>query len=519
MRRLLLVWLAVLLPVFAHAAEVRIAVRTDASSIDPHFHHFTPNVAVGRHIFDPLIVQDAGMALQPGLAVSWKPVAEDMWEFKLRPGVKFHDGTLFTADDVAFSLARVPNVPNSPSSFAMSTKEITEIIVVDPLTIRLRTHGPAPVLPFDLCTVMIVSKHAAEGRSTADFNSGRAAIGTGPYKFVEWVAGDHLTLARNPDYWGDKQPWDRVTLRPIANNAARVAALLSGDVDMIEGVPINDRQQIVDDKRFSLSERESARLIYLLLDGAREVTPGITAADGKVLEYNPFRDLRVRQAVSAAINREALTGKLLNGQASPAGDVVPPGFFGANPSLKPTPYDPALATKLLAEAGWKDGFNLILAGSNDRYPNDAQVSQAIAQMLSRIGIKTQVESLPSAILYTRGSKLEFSAFLGGWIADSGEASSALVSLLATYDKERGMGPSNRGRYSSAVFDKTLAQALRTLDDGKRAKLLGEAAAIAVADVGIVPLYFLVNSWGTRKGLVYEARADEMTLAASLRPAP
>ncbi len=510
---------AILLPLAAQATDIRIATRTDVSSIDPHFHHFTPNVAIGRHIFDPLVLQDAGMGLKPGLAVSWTPVADDVWEFKLRPGVKFHDGTPFTADDVAFTIARVPNVPNSPSSFAMSTKEIAEVTVVDPLTIRFRTHGPAPTLPYDLCTVAIVSRHAAEGKTTADFNRGTAAIGTGPYKFVEWISGDHLTLARNPDYWGGAEPWDRVIIRPIANDGARVAALLSGDVDMIEAVPVNDRQQLVADKRLSVFERDSARLIYIHLDSARDKSPGVTDRDGKPLDRNPLRDMRVRQALNHAINRSALAERLLNGQAKPAGDIVPAGVFGFNPDLKPPAFDPALSARLLEEAGYKDGFGLVLAASNDRYPKDAAVAQAVAQMWQRLGIKTSVEAMPAAILYSRGSKLEFSAFMGGWIPDSGEASSSLVSLLATYDTARGMGPSNRGRYSSAKFDATLAEALRTLNDDRRGALIGQATAIAMNDVGLIPLYFLVNSWATRKGLVYDARADELTLATALRPAP
>jgi peptide/nickel transport system substrate-binding protein len=507
-----------LLPLAVQAAEVRIGVRTDTDSIDPHFHHYAPSVATGRHVFDALILQDAGMALRPGLALSWKPIAEDLWEFKLRPGVTFHDGTPFTADDVIFSIQRVPNVPNSPSSFAMSVKAIQEVRAIDPLTIQIRTHGAAPMLPYDLCTVAILSRHAAEGKSTSDFNHGTAAIGTGPYKFVEWVPADHLTLARNPTYWGGAQPWDRVIFKPIANDGARVAALLSGDVDMIDSVPVNDRQRLLEDKKLSVFERDSIRLIYIMLDSARDTTPGVSDRDGKPLDRNPLKDLRVRQAISHAINRQALTQRLLSGQGKPAGDVVPAGVFGANPNLKPPAFDLKLANSLMEQAGYKGGLGVTIAASNDRYPKDAEASQAVAQMLARIGIKAQVDSMPAAILYSRGSKLEFSVFMAGWIADSGEASSSLVSLLATYDAAKGMGPSNRGRYSSAAFDNTLAEALHTLDDKKRAALLGKATEIAMNDVGLIPLYFLVNTWAARKGLVYEARADELTLAIGLRPA-
>jgi peptide/nickel transport system substrate-binding protein len=505
-------------PVLVHAAEVRIATRTDTDAIDPQYHVYAPNIGVARHIFDALVLKDGRSQLHPGLALSWTAVADDVWEFKLRPGVRFHDGGAFTAEDVAFSLERAPHVPNSPSSFGIYTKRIADVQVVDPLTVRIRTHGPAPTLPNDLSAIYIVSKHAAEGKTTADFNSGAATIGTGPYRFVEWIAADHLTLAKNPDYWGGAEPWDRAVLKPIGNDGARVAALLSGDVDMIEGVPGVDRARLAADPKLSVFECDSIRMIYIHLDSARDQSPGVLDRNGQKMDRNPLKDVRVRQAIDHAINRQALADRLLSGQAHPAGQLVPPGFFGASPNLPPPAYDPALSQKLLQEAGWGDGFSLVLAASNDRYPNDAQVAQAVAQMLTRVGIRTEVQTMPAAVLFSRGSKLDFSVFMAGWIADTGEASSALTALLASYDPKTGMGQSNRGRYSSQAFDATLAEALRTLDDGKRATLLGKASEIAMHDVGLVPVYFLVNTWATRKGLTYDARADELSLAMGLRPA-
>jgi peptide/nickel transport system substrate-binding protein len=510
--------LVLALPFAARAAEVRIAVGSDPDSMDPQFHQYEPTEAAGRHVFDALTMQDAHMALHPGLAVSWKPLADDLWEFKLRPGVTFHDGTPFTADDVVFSVLRAPHVPNSPSSFAMLVKDITDIRATDPLTVQMRTNGPAPMLPYQLCMIAILSRHAAEGKTNADFNHGTATIGTGPYKFVEWVPSDHFTYARNPNYWGAKEPWDRVTFKPIANDGARVAALLSGDVDLIEDVPVNDRQRLASDKKVSLFETNSIRLMYALFDVARDRSPGITDTAGKPMDRNPLKDVRVRQAISHAINRQALVDRLLQGQGKPAGDVVPAGAFGANPALKPTTYDPKLASSLMEQAGWKNGFGLTIAGSNDRYPKDAEVSQAIAQMLSRIGIKTQVDSMPAGILYSRGSKLDFSMMIASWSADSSGAPSSLLSLLATYDTAKGTGPSNRARYSSPEFDRTLDLAMHTMDDKKREALLGQATAIGMNDAALLPLYFLVNTWAARKGLVYEPRTDEMTLAMGLRPA-
>ena len=221
--------------------------------------------------------------------------------------------------------------------------------------------------------------------------------------------------------------------------------------------------------------------------------------------------------MSLAINRQALTERLLSGQARPAGQYTPAGLPGASPNLPPLPYDPVKAQALLKEAGWPNGFGLVLNGSNDRFASDAQVTQAVGQMLARIGIKTEVRTMPAAILFSRGSKLDFSAILSGWVG-TGDPSSPLVALMATYDPKTGMGPSNRGRWSNPEFDKVLAQALRTLDFDERSKLYGQAAEVAVGDMGVIPVYFTINSWASRKGLVYDARADEVTQAMGLRPA-
>jgi peptide/nickel transport system substrate-binding protein len=517
MRRLMLACAAVLLPVTVRAADVTIAVRTDPNSIDPQYHVYTPNSAVARHIFDMLVRSDARGQLQPALAVSWKPIGQDGWEFALRPGVTFHDGTPFTAADVAFSLDRAPRVPNSPSSYSQYTKAISGTEIVDDHTIRILTKGPSPTLPVDLTQLAIISKRAVEGKTTTDFNTGAAAIGTGPYRFVEWIPGNRVVLARNPTYWGGPEPWDHVTRRAIPNDGARVAAMLSGDVDMIEGVPGVDRARLAKTPGLSLWECDSFRIIYIHMDSARDISPGISDANGQKIDRNPLRDARVRRAISLAINRPALVDRLLSGQAHPAGQYTPPGEPGASPNLPPLPYDPAKAQALLKEAGWGDGFSVVLAGSNDRFPNDSQVTQAVGQMLARVGIKAEVQTMPATILFTRGSKLEFSMMLSGWVG-TGEASSPLTALMATYDPKTGMGPSNRGRWSNPEFDATLGEALRTFDDTKRNGLYARAAEIAVGDMGVIPVYFTVNTWATKKGLVYNARLDELSLAMGLRPA-
>ncbi len=515
--KVLLLALSLLAPIATRAADVTMAVRTDASSIDPHYHVYSPNTAVYRHIFDTLTQLDARGGLRPGLALSWTAIADDVWEFRLRPNVTFHDGTPFTAEDVAFSIARAPNVPNSPSSYAQYTKTVARTEIVDPLTIHIHTKGPAPILPGDMGSIAIVSKHAAEGRTTADFNSGLAAIGTGPYRFVSWTPGNRLELTRNDTYWGGREPWEHVTRRPVSSDAARVAAILSGDVDLIEGVPAVDRARLVADPKLTLHEINSTRIIYLHMDSARDDSPGISGPHGEKLARNPLRDVRVRNAVSLAINREALTERLLSGQAHPAGQYTPPGVPGASAKLQPLPFDAERSRALLKDAAWDQGFSVILAGSNDRYPSDAQVTQAVGQMLARVGIRTDVQTMPAAILFSRGSKLDFSMILSGWVG-TGDPSSPLVALLATYDPSTGMGPSNRGRWSNPDFDSVLGQALRTLDDTKRNALYASAAEIAVSKSGVIPVYFTINTWASKKAFTYDARMDETTLAQGFRPA-
>ncbi len=501
----------------AQAADLSIALSADVTSIDPHFHNLTPNNNVANHVFETLVAKNARGQLTPALAESWRAVDDFTWEFSLRKGVKFHDGSGFTAADVAFSLDRVPTVPNSPSPFTTYSKQITEKVIVDPYTIRLKTAAPYPLMANDMSTIMIVSSRAAKGATTEDFNSGKAAIGTGPLKFVRWQKGSRIELERYDGYWGPRSPWDKVVLRVITSDPTRVASLLAGDVRAIENVPTADLARIVKQPDLSVYRIVSHRVMYLHLDASRDRSPFVTDKSGKSLERNPLKDVRVRRAMSKAINRQALVDRVMEGAARTTGQLMPDGMFGYTPALKPEPYDVEGARKLLTEAGYPEGFGLTVHGPNDRYVNDDQIAQAIAQMFSRIGIATKVETMPSSVYFSRANKLEFSLMLVGWGSDTAEASSPLKALLATYSSEKGMGQANRGRYSNPKMDALLQQALATVDDGRREKLLQQATGIAMADLGIIPLYHQENVWATRKGIVYTPRADERTFAHEFRP--
>jgi len=503
----------------AYAQTLKIGLKSEPSSMDPHYHNLTPNNMMALYVFDRLILQDAKQNLKPGLAVSWKNVDDLTWEFKLRSGgVKWHDGSDFTADDVAFTIGRAPNVPNSPSSLGRYIKQIKAVEVVDALTIRMKTAKPFPLMPTYMSTFGIISKKTGSGATTADYNSGKAMNGTGPFKFVEWVPGDRIVYKRNENYWGNKPEWSDIIVKPLSNNSSRVAALLAGDVDMIDFVPTADIETLKKNDKVSISQTVSNRVIYLHIDTARDNSPFVTDVNGKPMDKNPLKDLRVRKAISMAINRKGIVEKVMEGVAIPAGQLLPDGFFAISPNLKVEPYDTEGAKALLKEAGWGDGFGLTIHGPNNRYVNDAKIVQAIAQMLTRIGIKTKVDTMPKNVFFPRGSKLEFSLMLVGWGAGSGEPSSPLGSLLHTYDKSKGFGSSNRGRFSNAELDAALEEALATVDRKKHGDLLIKATEIGINNLGIIPLHFQVNTWATRKGLTYDARTDEQTLAVGVKTA-
>jgi peptide/nickel transport system substrate-binding protein len=498
------------------AKDLTIALASEPTSIDPHFHNLTPNNALSMHFFDALVIFDEKQRVTPGLATSWKPIDDLTWEFKLRKGVKFHDGSPFTADDVVFTMSRAGNVPNSPSGFGTYTKGKTAV-KIDDYTVHIKTAKPYPLMVTDMTTIPIVSKKYGEGATTADYNSGKAAIGTGPFIFVKYVPGDRIVMKANPNYWGGKPKWDNVTLKPIKSAPSRVAALLAGDVDVIEGVPTSDIERLKKDPKLQLSSGISNRVIYLHLDQKRDDSPYVKAIDGGPIK-NPLKDLRVRKAISKAINRKAIVARVMEGVAIPAGQLLPSTFFGVSKKLKPEPYDLPGAKKLLKEAGYEKGFQLTLHGPNDRYINDAKIAEAIGQMLTRLGLKMKVETMTRSVYFKQASRggpnntPKFSFILVGWGAGTGEPSSPLKSLLHTYDKARGFGASNRGRYSNPEVDKLIETALATVDDEKRAALLAKATEVAINDCGIIPLHYQVNTWGAKKGISYRARTDERTVA-------
>lgn len=514
-------------PTPSRAATLTVGTSAEPSALDPHYHNLGPNTRARKHVFESLVSMDAKMRLQPELAESWRAVDETTWEFKLRKGVKFHDGTEFTAQDFVYTVCRIPNVANSPSSFTVYTKGIAGIEAPDPHTLVIKTGKPYPLLPVELSTFGIISAKAAGGEAvtfdkagckaeswptTQAFNDGSLMIGTGPFKHKSYTKGDRQVLERNPDYWGPQPAWDTVVFRPITSDGPRVAALLAGDVDMIESPPVQDIERLKSAPNVSLARAQSNRVIYLAL-GVQDTPPTITGTDGK----NPLKDPKVRKALSLAVDRDAIVKRIMMGVAEPANQYLPAGFYGNNPEVT-VATDANKAKQLLAEAGYPKGFQLTLGTPNDRYINDDKVAQAVAQMFTRIGVQTQVDATTANVFFSKRNKQEYSVFLAGWGADSGEMSSPLKALIATPIKEKGYGTTNYTSYSDPELDGMLDTALATVDDAKREKLLQAAVKRAMdADI-IIPLHYEVTVWAMKKGLSYEPRADQYTLAQKVTPA-
>ncbi|PWC28661.1 ABC transporter substrate-binding protein [Teichococcus aestuarii] len=503
----------------AQGTALRIGLGGAFTTIDPHFYHAVPNHTVAMHMFERLINRAPDGRLIPGLATEWKPLSDTLWEFRLRPGVKFHDGGDFTADDVVFTFERARDVPNSPGGFGGFLRAVERVEVIDPLTIRLHTPVPAPDLGPNLTYVGIVSRRVGEGASTADYNSGKAAIGTGPYRFAGYTPGNRVELARHDAWWGGRPAWESVSLRLLSNPAGRTAALLSGDVDLIDTPSVSDLPRLREDERVSVKAIPGIRLIYLVPDLSREgESPFVTDAQGAPLPRNPFRDRRVREALSLALHREALGDRVMLGTGTPTNQWMPPGGYSYAPKVVPPQPDPARARRLLAEAGLPEGFRLTLHTPNDRYPNDARLAQAVAQMWTRIGVQTTVEAMPWSTYAARGGRQEFSMGLWGWGSATFEGGYMLSQCFATNSKERSLGLYNYGRYSDPALDAAIARAVSTVDEAERERLLVAATEQAMAETPIIPLLMLQNLWAVRQGIAFQPRSDERTLAMDATPA-
>jgi len=493
------------------AQTLSIGFADPVSSMDPQLNNHAGDRSVAMHFFEQGVTNTRN-TLVPTLFESWKPLDDKTWEFKVRKGIKWQDGVEFTADDLIFSYTRARAVPGSVATYAGHLRTVESLNAPDPYTLIVKTNVPNPDMPLNFASVHVVSKHVGETATTADYNSGKAMVGNGPYKFVSYTPGDRIVMERNDTYFGDKAQWQRVNYRYINNAAARTAALLAGDVDVIDKVSVADLARLEKAPNISVYPYNGLRVLLLQPSFNPAPSPFITDNADKALDKNPLLDVRVRQALNLAINRKTIISRVVQGAATEANQWMPAGTIGYNPDIKDIAYDPDQARKLLAEAGFPDGFKLTMHVPNDRYPQGPETAQAVAQFWTRVGVKTQVEVVPWAVYSGRTRKNEFAVSMLGWGNGTGEASYAMVNILATVDPKRGLGASNWGHYSSSQFDALLAASASEFDVPKRQALMRDAAKVVSDDAGIIPLYHYKNIWAAKKGLKVEPITSDRTAA-------
>jgi peptide/nickel transport system substrate-binding protein len=507
--------LAIGAPDAPHAQVLRIGTAVETTSLDPHVNTLPGNVQALRHIYEPLIAQDEQQRPVPGLATSWTMTEDpNRWILHLRDGVRFHDGSPFTAQDVVASLARAVNLPSSSASpYASYFRHVVRATALDALSVELVTSAPHPLLPRDLTVLMITPQRAANAASER-FNSGELAVGTGPFRLRDWSRGGLLRLERHDGWWGPAPIWQGVQIAPVGNDASRISGLLAGQVDLIDHVLPAARASLLGRPDVRLAQTPTSRVVFLALDAGRAASPHVLDPHGAPVVPNPLTDQRVRRAISQAIDREAIVSQVLEGTATPAGQLVPDWFEGAIPAFTPERYDLAGARELLAAAGLPRGTQIALHGPNDRFVNDDKVLLAIGAMLRRLGFTVSVAAEPFSVHRTRQRRGDVSIYLGTWGTETGDVSAALRPLLAAPGGPASWGHLNFFGYSTQGFDALLTAAMAERDPRVRNSLFAQAAGLALQDRAVIPLYFQSATWASRRRIAYRARADEYTLAIS-----
>ncbi|MDR7544234.1 MAG: ABC transporter substrate-binding protein [Armatimonadota bacterium] len=498
---------------YAQARPLTIAITGDAESMDPMLAAISTTSSILHHMLELLVDYDPDGKIVPALATSWRPLDNLTWEFKLRPNVRFHNGEPFGAESVKFSIERFRDHPKSLQKAYVSL--IKEVRPVDDLTVRIVTSEPSPDLIANLANniSMLPPRYA---REVGDEGLARRPVGTGPYRFVEWVRDDRVVLEANPTYWGPKPQATRVTIRPIPEGATRVAALLAGEVDVVEGIPIPDIPRVAKTKGFGVLRKQGPRLIFVAMDTLRDRGGRHPAGSPGLPEGapNPFKDVRVRQAVYHAINTKEIVEQVMGGAATPAEQILPPFLPGYNPKVRRPIYDPSRAKRLLAEAGYPNGFTVRLDVTTDRYVNDREVGLALVGMLGRVGINVQLNGLPRLIYFPRMRTFDTSFQMSGWLTLISSANWA--ALLGCVDPKTGYGRANYGRYCNPELNRLIDIMRTEMDEKKRLEAFYRAAELNRQDVGKIPMYFEELIRGVKDNLTMPVRVDEFVLAQEVK---
>ena len=486
----------------SQAADLRVASAFDPQTMDPHAVALLYHSRVAFQVYDALLNRDEQYRLEPSLALSWAALGSTTWRFKLRPGVTFHDGAPFGADDVVFSIERALA---PPSQRAFQLKGVTGATRVDTLTVDIHLATPDAVLPEKLPLIAMMSKAWAvkNGVERAqDFNAKqetfalRNANGSGPFMLDRFEPDVRTVLKRNPRWWGwaDKRSGnlDQVTLLSIKSDATRMAALISGEVDLVLDPPLPDIERIKREPAITLLQMADLGQQYLTFDQSRDALP-----DSDVKGRNPFKDLRVRRAVYHAINVDLIVQKVLRGQGVPTGAFLSSRVDGSPAELdKRLPFDPAKARALLAEAGYPNGFSVALDCVNVAWRE--AVCQAASAMLTQVGIRTTLRSSPTNQFFPKLSQGSASFIEYGWTPNP-DAWASLNALFRTWDKS-GLGTFNAGRYSNPQLD-ALIDGLRTEPDlTRRRAMVGVALRLVGEDLPFIPLYRRTLNWAMSKNV-------------------
>ncbi len=494
----------------AHAVTFRWANDGDVGAMDPDTRQETVQLSFLSNIYEPLARRDRNLKVEPSLAVKWEQISPTVWRFHLRPGVKWQDGTPFTADDVVFSFQRImakSSVMRAPMSMVKEARK------VDDMTVDFETFHPDPIFLQEQTNFLIMSKawceahHATEPvviGGTEDNYAVHNAMGTGPYKLVSREPDRKTVVEKNPGWW-DKNTSnaDTVEFDVISSAATRVAALLSGEEDLIYTVPPQDLKRIAAAPNLKLIENPELRTIYLGFDVSRNELPS-SDIKGK----NPFQDLRVRQAFVYAIDEPVIAQKVMLGLAHPSFMMWGPGVNGYDPKIDVRPKaDVAKAKQLLTEAGYPNGFKVGMDCPNDRYVMDEQICTAIVSMMARVGVKIDLNAQTKAKFFAKvnAPKYDTDFFLIGWTPSTYDAHNALYALVGS--RGNGRGEVNDGGYSNPVLDDLIGQISVQTDETKRNALIDQAAELLQKDVPVIPLHQQVIVWAAKKNVDVVQPAD------------
>lgn len=491
------------------AKTLRVANQGDAQSMDPHSLNESMQLSFTGNVYEPLVARDKTLGLTPGLATSWKQTSPTVWRFELRRNVNFHDGTPFTADDVVFSFKRASGDGSDMRGYTNSIKEVRKL---DAHTVEIETTSPFPILPDVITLVYMMSKKWCEENkaempvdrrkgieNTASFR----ANGTGPFRLRERQPNQRTVLVRNGSYWGKVDGnVTEVIFTPIGNDATRVAALLSGEVDVMEPVPLQDVDRIKGNAALKVMQGPELRTIFLGMDQRREELQ-FSNVKGK----NPFKDVRVRRAFYQAIDIETIKARVMRGAATPTALMVAPGIKGFTPDLNKRPaYDPEGARKLLAEAGYPNGFEVGMNCPNDRYVNDGAICQAVAANLARIGVKVNLQTETKGTYFPKILRRDTSFYLLGWTPGTYDSHNPLSALMAT-PNDKGQGQFNLGWYSNARLDELTQLVQAETDPAKRNAMIAEAFKIHQDEVGHIPLHQQALAWAMKSNIDVVQLAD------------